>query len=114
MSLPDFDTLKALAQQDEGALDALLEAQISALLEAATPQCRERLRGLQFRIDCEKRLSHNPIERCVRLSRMLRAHCTELGHSLNRLQEELTAQPANGEGQVISLQEWRSRKKRPT
>ncbi|MFL9708852.1 DUF3135 domain-containing protein, partial [Aeromonas veronii] len=38
MSLPDFDTLKAMAEEDEAALDALLHEQVEALVAAAHPQ----------------------------------------------------------------------------
>ena len=71
MDLPDFDTLKRMAQTEPERLDELLHQQVEALLEGASPERQRSLRGLQFRIDCQRRLAKNPMDSCLRISNMM-------------------------------------------
>ena len=101
MSLPDFDTLMAMAAQDEGALDTLLRDEMEEILRAANPELQRQLTGLQFQIDCQKRLARNPIDCCVRLTNMLRKHCRQMRWLLEDLQAQGSdaAIPAKSDGE---------------
>ena len=68
MELPDFDTLKHWALAEPERLDALLHQQIEALIAQVGPDRQRRLRGLQFRIDCQRRLARNNLDSCIRIA----------------------------------------------
>jgi len=81
-TLPDFNTLKYMAEQDPQGLEKLRQEKIQALIENAPESCRQRLRGLQFQIDVRRRLANNPVQACLHISRMMH-------DSLHLLQEKL-------------------------
>ena len=99
-SLPDFNTLKYMAEQDPQGLEQLRQEKILALIESSPEAYRHRLRGLQFQIDVQRRLAKNPMQACLNISRMMH-------DSLHLLQEKLneaSAQhdPANKKQQKSS------------
>jgi hypothetical protein len=71
MELPDFDTLKYWALAEPERLDALLHQQIETLIAQVGPERQRRLRGLQFRIDCQRRLARNNLDSCIRIANMM-------------------------------------------
>ena len=71
MQLPDFDTLKHLAADNPDAFEALRQQHIDALIASAPATMQQRLRGLQFQIDAQRRLAKNPMGSCIRISRMM-------------------------------------------
>ena len=71
MELPDFDTLKRLAVAEPERLDELLRQQIEGLIDRVSPQQQMRLRGLQFRIDCQRQLAKNNLDSCIRIAAMM-------------------------------------------
>ncbi|MGV2844263.1 DUF3135 domain-containing protein [Aeromonas hydrophila] len=71
MELPDFDTLKRLAVAEPERLDELLQQQIEGLIDRVSPQQQMRLRGLQFRIDCQRQLAKNNLDSCIRIASMM-------------------------------------------
>lgn len=85
MDLPDFDTLKRLAETEPERLDELLHQQVEALLEGASPERQRSLRGLQFRIDCQRRLAKNPMDSCLRISNMMHDSFYNMRCALNTL-----------------------------
>lgn len=93
MSLPDFDTLKAMAERNEGELEALLQAEVDIILKGIPPEQKRRLLGLQFQINCQKELSHNPVDCCVRLSNMLYLHYRQFRWILEEFKETGTVPP---------------------
>jgi hypothetical protein len=93
MSLPDFETLKAMAERNEGELEVLLQAEIDLILQETPPERRRKLLGLQFQINCQKELSHNPIDCCVRLSNMLSLYYRQMRWALEEFQVNGTASP---------------------
>ncbi len=82
-SLPDFNTLKQMAQQDPAGLERLRQEKINELIENAPNACRNRLRGLQFQIDSQRRLSKNPMQACLNISRMMHNSFYLLREKLN-------------------------------
>ncbi|QWZ95126.1 DUF3135 domain-containing protein [Aeromonas sp. FDAARGOS 1411] len=87
MSLPDFDSLKAMAERNEGELEALLKSEIDIILQGLPPEQRRRLLGLQFQINCQKELSHNPMDCCIRLSNMLYLYYRRFRWALEEFKE---------------------------
>ncbi len=83
MELPDFESLKYMAEQDPDELERLRQRCCRELINNAPERFRRRLSGLMFRIDMESRLSRNSIQRCVRISQMMMDSFSELQSALN-------------------------------
>ncbi|MEG0009831.1 DUF3135 domain-containing protein [Aeromonas lusitana] len=88
MELPDFDTLKHWALVEPERLDELLHKQIDALIEQVGPERQRRLRGLQFRIDCQRRLAKNNLDSCIRIANMMHESFYAMRSQINDLQHE--------------------------
>ncbi|MFT5211888.1 MAG: hypothetical protein ACI9CE_003629 [Flavobacterium sp.] len=76
--LPDFETLVKLHQSDAKALDQIKKEANEALISSTTGRTQRRLRGLQFQIDMELRLSKSDLDSCIRISQMMHASLGEL------------------------------------
>ena len=81
--LPDFDTLKAMAEQNPQALEDLRQQFVNDLIANAPPAVQRRLRGLQFQIDAQRRIHKNPLAACIKLSEMMYESFSELRYVLN-------------------------------
>jgi hypothetical protein len=60
-----------LAKNNPKELERLRLQEIEELIGNAPEHMRTRLRGLQFQIDCKRRLHKNPLGACVEISRMM-------------------------------------------
>lgn len=69
--LPDFDTLKALAEHQPDQLQQLLEEQVEALINRASLPLQRRLRGLQFQVDAHRNIQRTPMAACLKISGMM-------------------------------------------
>jgi hypothetical protein len=67
----DFDEWMRLAQSDPAAFESRRQAAIEALIAQAPPHVRERLQRFQWRIDMERARCDNPLQACLKLSRMM-------------------------------------------
>lgn len=83
VDLPDFDTLRHMAEQDPDGLEDLRLQLVEQLISSAPEAYHRRLRGLQFQIDMERRKAGNPVAACIKLSAMMHNSFEELRHSLN-------------------------------
>ncbi|MGN5146807.1 DUF3135 domain-containing protein [Aeromonas veronii] len=111
MELPDFDTLKELAASEPSRLDAILEQQIDQLMARASPDQQRRLRGLQFKIDGQRRLAKNNLDSCIRITNMMRESFYLMRSEMSQFREE--ADPpseSDGSGKIIHLADYRRRK----
>lgn len=81
--LPDFDTLKAMAEQDPEGLENLRQQHVNALIDQAPEPMRRRLRGLQFQIDAQRQIHTTPLAACIKLSQMMYESFSELRYLLN-------------------------------
>ena len=84
-TLPDFNTLKNMAEQDPVGLEQLRQEKINALIESTSEIHRARLRGLQFQIDAQRRLAKNPLQSCLHISRMMHDSFYLLREKLNEV-----------------------------
>jgi hypothetical protein len=81
--LPAFDVLVDMARNDPQGLETLRRSLTNAVITAATSEnARQRLRGLQFRIDMERRRAPTPLAAAVRLSRLMSDSLTDLHRAL--------------------------------
>ena len=67
----DFDEWSALAKSDPAAFEQKRLALIEEFLRELPPYDQKRLRGLQFRIDMERRRARTPMAACLKLSAMM-------------------------------------------
>ena len=72
----DFDAMSVIARDDPVEFERLRQAAIDKFIESAPQQRRKRLRGLQWRIDLERR-GRSPLSACLRISRMMWDHLLE-------------------------------------
>lgn len=93
-TLPAFDELKQLAATAPDELEMLRQRLVEEIICCAPEECQRRLRGLQFQIDMERRLAKNPLDACIRLSRMMHESFEQMRSTLGDL-IELNTSAAN-------------------
>ena len=100
MSLPEFEVLVDLARNDPSGLEDLRATLVSGVIDdARTPQQQQRLAGLQFRIDLERRKSTSPMGATIRISEMMCRSLADLHLSI------VAPEELHGEAEVIELQD---------
>ncbi len=67
----DFDEWAALAQTDPAAFEERRSSLIEDFIQNSPNHLQRRLRGLQFRVDMERRRARTPMGACVRISGMM-------------------------------------------
>jgi hypothetical protein len=98
-TLPDFEVLATMAQNDPVGLEALRQRLCEELIASAPPHMQRRLRGLQFQIDAQRRLAKTPLQACIKISEMMHDSFAELRAALNIL---------TGSEQPVPVRERRS------
>lgn len=93
--LPSFDTLRDLAQNDPTELERLRIELCEQLIHEAPQQYRRRLRGLQFRIDMERRKAKSPMAACITISGMMHDSFDKLRMALNEAAGSTTGTEQN-------------------
>jgi len=81
--LPSHDKLSALAKSDPEALEALRTKMIDEIIDSAPSESQKRLRGIQFQIDCRRRLHSSPMGACMEISRMMHESLNKLNRLVN-------------------------------
>ncbi len=82
--IPDFDTLKEIAEKNPEALESYRQHLISSVIMDAPTEFRARLRGLQFQIDCQRHLQSTPLAACIKISQMMHDSLFNLTGLLNK------------------------------
>jgi hypothetical protein len=81
--LPAFEVLVDMARNDPHGLETLRRSLTNAVITAASNEtARQRLRGLQFRIDLECRRAATPLAAAARLSHLMRESLYDLRRAL--------------------------------
>ena len=108
----DFDKWAQLARDDPEAFERQREATVRALIATAPPEHRQRLEGLQFRLNMERQRSGTPLGACVRMNTLMWAGFHRLRKELNAAARGLAApQPARAGAEVISFDQARGRRR---
>jgi len=88
-TLPDFDTLMSLAQENPQELERIRRDHIEALINSVPAHKQQRLRGLQFQIDAQRDIHANsPMGASLKISEMMHASFAELRTWLNTISGE--------------------------
>jgi hypothetical protein len=101
----DFDSMTAIAKESPSEFERLRQQAIDELIESAPPERQARLRGLQWRIDQERR-NRTPLSACIRISKMMWDQLMESGGFLGpRIQDDLTVETHREpvQGKVLSF-----------
>lgn len=81
----DFNEWCVLARTDSAAYSRRRTALIRIAIESASERNRNRLNGLQFRVDAECSLAHTPLKACLRISSMMWDSFNGLNEALGSL-----------------------------
>ncbi|HID98443.1 MAG TPA: DUF3135 domain-containing protein [Thermodesulfobacteriaceae bacterium] len=81
----NFDEWMELAKSDPDEFERRRSEEIESFIESTPERHKKRLRGLQWRIDMERKKCRTPLASCIRLNEML----TEMVYSENGLLENL-------------------------
>ncbi|MAD45860.1 MAG: hypothetical protein CMI02_06875 [Oceanospirillaceae bacterium] len=103
MDLPSFEELRNLAEKNPEKLETLRQTLIEDTIAGAPDEIQRRLRGLQFRIDAERRLASNPMSACIRISALMNDRLHSLMEALNTPSDELSAQRRENTASIISF-----------
>jgi len=79
---PAVDELIALAKESPAQLEAFRRSEVERLIASAPESIQRRLRGLQFQIDCKRRLHSSPMGACIELSQMMFDSVSQLNNAL--------------------------------
>ncbi|MEZ5558323.1 MAG: DUF3135 domain-containing protein [Pseudomonadales bacterium] len=81
--LPAFDVLVDMARNDPQGLETLRRSLTDAVIATASNEtARRRLRGLQFRVDMERRRAGTPLAATIRISEMMCHSLADLHRSM--------------------------------
>lgn len=81
-TLPSINELIELANTDPDKLEQLRLQEIESLISSAPPHMQRRLRGLQFQIDCQRRLHRTSLGACLAISSMMMESVQQLNKVL--------------------------------
>jgi hypothetical protein len=97
----DIDEWQRLAREDPSEFERRRQAAIEALISQAPPEHRERLRGLQFRIDLERRRAKTALAAAVRLQSMMWERFGQMREAVLALTREAPSSPVEASGARI-------------
>lgn len=90
----DFDEWVKLAQDDPEAFERRRKAEIEAVINAASQESQERLRGLQWKIDMERAKASTPLAALVKIQGMMWDSFHKLNDKLQELCGDQSVTPA--------------------
>jgi len=103
----DFDEWRVLARSDPEAFEAMRRKVLQAVIDRAPEKRRQRLQGLQWRVDQVRRRCANPMAACISLSDMMwEAFAGDRGlvETLRGSSPHPGNDPAGGPAKVIPLE----------
>ncbi|KZX73901.1 hypothetical protein A3715_00620 [Oleiphilus sp. HI0009] len=102
VELPNFDELMRLASENPEQLESIRKNAIETVINGAPKHMRERLQGLQFQIDMERKRCNNPVQACMKISSMMNDSIAELRYALNQPDDYLKSRTKH-EAKVLSF-----------
>lgn len=116
IDVSDHELLSQLARDDPQAFETLRNELIADFLDRVPEECQRRLRGLQFRVDCLRRLSHTPLAALLKIQALMWDSFLKMDQELQKFVQCPRGKPVSSEapkrleidssrsGQVIVLQ----------
>lgn len=99
--LPNIDKLIELAQTDPAQLERIRQREVNTLINRAPTHIQQRLRGLQFQIDCKRRLHKHPLGACVAITSMMMDSLQKLNGVLQGTEQDPST--SRGRANVIAF-----------
>lgn len=93
----DHDLLSQLARDDPRAFQTLCNKLIADFLDGVPEECRRRLRGLQFRVDCLRRLKDTPLARLLKIQALMWDSFLKMDQELQKLVQSIHGTSAASE-----------------
>ena len=101
---PDFDEMLVLAKTDPKRLDDLLKKRVDRLIDSAPERIQKRLRGIQFEVDCQRKIQKSSYDACRKISEMMHDSLMDLNRVLNNYSNSSFEENKNLESaKVINL-----------
>jgi len=88
VDMPSFDELRKMAENNPEQLEQLRQQMVEEAINNAPESYQRRLRGLQFQVDMERRRAKNPMDSCIRISKMMHDHLYQMRETINGAQLE--------------------------
>lgn len=85
VALPSYDELARLAHDDPAGYEEWRRRVIENFINGAQGQVKARLRGIQFRIECIRRLSKSPLGSTLRIYELMWGSFLSLDSKLQKL-----------------------------
>jgi len=106
----DFDAWAKLAKESPEEFERQREAALRATIAAAPSEFRQRLEGLQFRLNLERQRAGTPLGTCVRMNSLMWAGFYRLRKELNQATRGMPTRPegATTLAEVIPLRSTRA------
>lgn len=79
----DPQNLLEIAKRNPEELERIRLREIEQLISRAPDHLKPRLRGLQFQIDCKRKLHTNPLGSCIEISKMMLDSVAALNDALH-------------------------------
>lgn len=70
-TFPDSEYLFELAKSNPEELEKIRLQEVDQLIKRAPEHLKARLRGLQFQIDCKRKIHSTPLGSCIEISKMM-------------------------------------------
>mgnify|MGYP005989465803 CR=1 FL=1 len=99
--LPSFERLREMAIKDPDALERLRQEYVQTAINAAPEAYRQRLEGLQFQIDGQRRLAKTPMAACINISKMMHESLHQLRGFIDGKEESETQEQTQQENAVV-------------
>ena len=97
----NIEEWQRLAREDPGEFERRRQEVIQSVIEQAPAEHRERLRGLQFRIDMERRRAKTPLGATVRLQAMMWERFGQLRDALQALAGQGPGPAPRGNARIL-------------
>ena len=88
--LPDPEALAQLARENPQAFEALRSELIEDCISSAPELFQTRLRGIQFRVDCVRRLAHSPLGALIKIQSMMWESFLQMDQELQHFAQQPT------------------------
>jgi len=98
-----FDDFAHLAKHKPNEFEALRTKLCDEMIQNAPERMQDRLRGLQFTIDMERRKSKSTLSVCLKLSRMMNDSLLELKEALSNPQSLINIRASQQSADIIPL-----------
>ena len=110
----DFDHWSEIARTDPETFEAMRTEIINDCIDNAPRNRQQRLRGLQWQIDCLRAQSSNPLSACIKISQMMWDTLQQLGNVSRDLAgpEQAKGESKPAEATILSFAPVKKQRKR--